>query len=270
MTRFTVAFGLVMAGVTSAWAWGPEGHEIIGAIAEMHLTPQTRASIAGLIGPDQQISDSHIANWPDFIRRDAPGTAPWHFVDIPFDAKAYVPSHDCRDGQCVIGAIGRFLEEVRDPHVPLHERVDALKFVVHFVGDVHQPLHCIDRDEDRGGNLRTVHFPGHDKDSNLHRVWDEDLVRECLAGRPVKEYAQLLNERVTPAEQREWVQGTVADWAWETHRLAVEHAYKNIPEGGPPVELTHAYVAENGHIVEQQLTKAGLRLAFLLNKAFAP
>ena len=252
----------------NSFAWGPAGHEIVAEIASLHLTPRAQAGIAELLGPNRHISDNGIANWPDFIRHDRPETGPWHFVDIPFAATGYVPQRDCKDGQCVIDQVTHFASVLGDTNATVVTRAEAIRFLIHFVADLHQPLHCAERNGDHGGNLRTMSDPHDRKPSNLHKIWDNELVHECLGDQSIAAFARGLNARATPAEQQEWVRGTVANWAWASHELAVKHVYKDIPLDGPAVPLTAAYIAANRPIVELQLTKAGLRLAYLLNQAF--
>jgi hypothetical protein len=139
-------------------AWGGEGHQIVALIAEDRLTPEAKAGMHELLGEDVSISDAEIANWADQIRRERRNTAPWHYVDIPTTQPSYDATRDGNDGDNVIDAIDRFEKVLADKSKPKAERAEALKFVVHFVGDVHQPLHCADRDGDRGGNKRLVFF----------------------------------------------------------------------------------------------------------------
>lgn len=266
--RRCFVLALLFGGASSARAWGPAGHEITASIAELHLTPKAKAGIAELLGSNRHISDNGVANWPDFIRHDRPESAPWHFVDIPFDAVRYDAKRDCKDGQCVVEAVERFATVLANTNATFVTRNEALRFLIHFVGDLHQPLHCAERNGDRGGNLRTMTIPGEKKAGNLHKVWDMELVRECLGNESITNFARILNARVTPEQQQEWTRGTTADWAWESHQLAIEHTYKGIPADGEPIPLTAAYITANRPIVELQLTKAGLRLALLLNKAF--
>src|SRR5262249_39126760 len=127
-----------------ARAWGPEGHAIVAEIAEARLTDAAKRQIADLLASD----DSHaqhldqIASWPDAIRPARPETAPWHFVDIPLDAGIYDASRDCAGDNCVVQAIQKFVGVLRDGNEDKPKRLEALKFIVHFVGDIHQPLHC--------------------------------------------------------------------------------------------------------------------------------
>ena len=140
-----------------AFAWGPEGHAIIAQIAEDRLAPAARQQVDQLLDGD---SLAVVASWADEIRIHRPDTAQWHFVDIPKNANDYDPARDCRPtprGDCIIAAIDRELAILRDASADKDKRAEALKFIVHFVGDLHQPLHCAD-DHDRGGNDVTVKF----------------------------------------------------------------------------------------------------------------
>jgi hypothetical protein len=261
-----VLFLSVAVGWAGAWGW--EGHVIVGRIAEQHLTEKAKTAIAQLLGPDRKIEDTSVASWPDNIRRDRPETGPWHYVDIPFDAVSYDPTRDCKNDQCVVAQTEHFAAVLADTNATTVSRAEALRFVVHFVGDLHQPLHCIERNHDKGGNLVKITFLSKPEAGNLHSAWDSLLIRQYLGGEDVLQYADQLNSRITPQEMKDWAGGTVADWAWETHQQAVAHAYAGIPIQATPINLSPEYVAGNQEVVETQLMKAGIRLAVVLNKAF--
>ena len=163
-----VAFVLISCWLGSATvqAWGPEGHRIIGRIAEAHLTPQAQAGVKDLLNPLNstsqlsRLSDDQISCWADWIRHNWTNSVPWHFVDIPYNAAQYDPIRDCANHNgCVVEAIHTFSKVLADKHAKREQRLEALKFVVHFVGDIHQPLHCAERNGDKGGNFRMVTFP---------------------------------------------------------------------------------------------------------------
>ncbi len=253
---------------TTGLAWGPAGHEIVGRIAEQRLTPATTQFIRELHNPEIHIADAGIADWADFIRRERPETAPWHYVDIPFDARKYDPERDCRQpAGCVISAIEKFRHVLADRQANSAARIEALKFLVHFVGDIHQPLHCAERHGDHGGNLVLVHWPGEPQALKLHAVWDGRFVEKNLRDQKLTapEYADQLNHAVTAAQLQAWSAGAPADWALESHRLAVTEVYATIPETGAARQLDDAYITKNQHLVAEQFTKAGIRLAYLLN-----
>jgi hypothetical protein len=266
-TLLAVVLFLSLA-VDRAGAWGWEGHIIVGRIAEQHLTDKAKAGIIQLLGPDRKIEDTSVATWPDNIRRDRPETGPWHYVDIPFEASSYDASRDCQTGQCVVAQLEHFAAVLADTNATTVSRAEALRFVVHFVGDMHQPLHCTERNHDKGGNLVKITFLSENQPGNLHSTWDSLLIREYLAGGDVLQYADQLNSRITPQQAKDWAGGSVADWAWESHQQAVARTYAGVPIQDTPVNLDAKYVSANREVVETQLMRAGIRLSVLLNKAF--
>ena len=251
----------------SLYGWGEAGHRIVADVAERHLDPHARREIQALIGEAPLAS---IADWADRVRGDRPETAHWHFVDIPFKASRYDPKRDCafpNEGDCVIAAVARFRALLADRARSPEERAEALKFLVHFVADLHQPLHTINR-SDRGGNEVPVVFfgeavhPFSGKPWNLHAVWDGGLIdRTGLSeGAYVERLQGWLNRRSISDLQR----GTVADWALEAHRAAVNVAYR-IPKDR---HLSKGYFEKSVPVMDALLAKAGVRLALLLNEVF--
>lgn len=251
----------------SLYGWGETGHRIAADVAERHLNERARKEIRSLIG---EASLASVADWADRIRGDRPQTAPWHFVDIPFKALRYDPKRDCaspKQGDCVIGAVERFRAVLADRARPVSERAEALKFLVHFVADLHQPLHTADRG-DRGGNDLPVTFfgekshPFNEERWNLHAVWDSGLIDQTG-----------LREEANVAHLQGWLKkrsvsdlqkGTVVDWALEAHRAAVDVAYR-LPKNR---KLSKNYFEKSLPVMEELLAKAGVRLARLLNEAF--
>jgi hypothetical protein len=257
---FVISVTLLFSIPLRTDAWGPEGHRIVGKIAGTHLTEKARKEIAQLL--DGTTLDS-VANWADEIRRGRPETYRWHFVDIPIGANDYVPSRDCqnlRTGDCIIQAIDQFELLLADTTERKSNRAEALKFLVHFVGDLHQPLHCSD-DNDRGGNDVKVKF--FDKPMNLHSVWDSGIISYIGLGDVA--YAARLDSTLTPQTLENYQKGTTVDWALESHALAVEYAYKRRPLDNL---LGYAYFETCKPIVELQLKRAGARLAKVINNAF--
>lgn len=251
----------------TAFAWGREGHEIIGYIAEKHLTAQAKAGVRALLGAGAHLSDHDVADWADEIRNHRHDTASWHFVDIPIEAARYDPARDCRRGKCVVERIEHFASALADKHASNHDRAEALKFLVHFVGDVHQPLHCAERNHDRGGNACEVVFLG--QRANLHHVWDDELVyRISGSNRFSARSAADLGARITSQQTKEWAQGDLRQWAEESHRLARDFAYAGVPASAGEHALGRPYLDRCAPVVREQLQKAAIRLAALLNKAF--
>jgi hypothetical protein len=166
-------------------AWGGEGHQIVALIAEDHLTPRAKAAVTELLD-GAHISDAEVASWADEVRRQRSNTAPWHYVNIPHDAGAFDQVRDGNNVNNVIDAIDAQLKVLADKAAPREKRQEALKFVVHFMGDIHQPLHCADRNGDKGGNKRLVFFLDRRKAVSLHSVWglrsDSELKWNWLPG----------------------------------------------------------------------------------------
>lgn len=242
-------------------AWGPSGHRIVALIAARHLTPQARAGIQSLLGNTNLAA---VANFADAVRNSRPETSRWHFADVPVTAAAFDPVRDCKlipnKGDCAVAAIERFRAVLADKTAPKARRAEALKFIVHLVGDIHQPLHCGDP-SNLGGNTIIVKFFG--RSTKLHQLWDSGIIAQ--AGMSDQEFAEELEQSLSSGELETLQGGTPVDWANESHALAVSNAYK-IPASK---RLGKAYFDTNSPVVDDRLLRAGLRLARLLNEAFA-
>ena len=181
------AISLVLAvAVSPSFAWGPRGHQIVANVAAMHLTPAAKMQVRDLLGNDNLAA---IADWADEIKLERPETADWHFVDIPRDASGFSESRDCfhpdsrhaftqvDHHNCVVDRIEMFEQILGDKNAARENRIEALKFLVHLVGDIHQPLHAIA--EARGGNdVHVIAFGHRDcgRECNLHSIWDVGLL----------------------------------------------------------------------------------------------
>jgi hypothetical protein len=255
-----------LAWVSPCFGWGADGHRIVAFIATARLTPQAKEDVKALLGNATLVD---VASWPDQIRQERPETGPWHYVDIPVNAASYDAARDGKDGNNVIDAIDKFEKVLGDPSAPLAKRAEALKFVVHFCGDIHQPLHCAERDHDKGGNARLVFFLDRQMAVNLHACWDSWILLDSKGTTSDSVYAGALSARISQAQAAEWVKSTPVDWANESHQLAVDVVYKNVPEGGPPPKLGRDYVNAAKPVIDQQLEKGGVRLADVLNRVLA-
>ncbi len=292
-----------------AHAWGCEGHEIVALIAMKHLHPDAARQVQSILAASPIDTNlkrfcrnsglpvmADVATWADDIRNDLPDTAPLHFVDIPLGMTRdkYDISQACQPS-CIVDAIKKYSDGMKSGDAK--SRADALKFVIHFLGDIHQPLHD-ETNGDRGGNCVPVGYedelprqtnPEHnDFFPNLHAIWDTDILEGMLADRDmtIEQFADYLDRRYQPRWPG-WTRGKPIDWAWEAHDLAGT-AYRALPAfvpRDPTVQVPSC--ADNNHIgarmaelhivlgerydnvsrpiVEEQLTKAGLRLAALLN-----
>ena len=240
----------------AAHAWGTRAHRIVAHIATAHLSSHARHEIALLI---DSYSLASIADDADHWRKTRPETSPWHYVNIPFAASAYVPRRDCPDGNCIIAAIAKYREIVANRSYQKKFRQEALAFLVHLIADAHQPLHCINNN-DRGGNDVAVMF--FNTPTNLHEVWDNELLFHTRLGE--RAYTHRLMTRLASRDIGVLQRGTPIDWALAVHKLAREHAYRLPPDRN----LQSRYYMDNLPMLEEQLAKAGVRLASVLNEAF--
>ena len=248
-------FTLAVPGL--GFAWGREGHTVVALIAERYMTSAAIASAGRLLGGARIDS---VASWADDYRRYHRDTGPWHYIDIPLADSRIDMARECPQEDCVIGKTEYFLGVLSDPKADEASKVEALKFVVHFVGDMHQPLHDED-DGDKGGNAREVVFDG--RSDNLHWLWDTGLLAQI--DRNPRELATDLEGQITPRERARWDKGSLADWALEGHRLAQSIAYGDLG-AGDSLAVTPRYERQADRAVETQLEKAGVRLAYLLNQ----
>ena len=264
---FVFALAMVMA-VPMAHAWGPLGHSVVAELAQRHLSPAAEAEVERLLAPEHARALADVANWPDQIQNDPAQAALWkrtrgqHYVNFRGGSACdYVPPRDCRDGRCVVGGLQHYVDVLGDRRQPDAARREALKFVVHFVGDIHQPLHAGHRD-DKGGNTYQVQFDG--KGSNLHRVWDSGLL--STRGLDWRAYAQVL-DATPPARLPAPIaplDDPYAHWAEESCRITAETGF--YPAGH---KLGQDYEAAWRPVAEQRLREAGRRLAAVLNLALA-
>lgn len=251
---------LLLGCPASAMAWGPEGHEIVAIIAADHLTLRARAAVAGLLGGDAQSEMVLDAPWADDVRDDRPETADWHFVDIEIGSAGYDAARDCPHGNCVVAQIAKDARILSDPHAPHGAKTEALEFLIHFVGDVHQPLHCADR-HDEGGNRLTVHMGR--RRTSLHRIWDGPVV--TALGRDPARVATNIEAHLAPAQMAA-MQASRDPAAWANESFAIAgQVYAGVPEDR---RLSPDYPWAQAGIVRLQLARAGLRLAAMLNAVF--
>ena len=225
-----------------AFGWGTQAHRAIATEAYAELSPKARADVATLLALEPGATLASISTWADEHR--SPATARWHFVNIAADAACrYVAERDCPGGACVVGAIERQTAVFRST-APATERLKALKYLVHLVADVHQPLHA-GRAEDKGGNLYQVHAFG--RGTNLHALWDSGLVASDT--------------------------GLFADWpkgdaggspaAWAEQSCRITEAPGFYPTGH---KIGEAYAAEQAATVKQQMADAAARLRTVLEQ----
>lgn len=247
---------LALALPAPALAWGPTGHRITGALAERHLAPRARAGVMEILGSE---SLEEASTWPDHMR-SAPGlfwrvtASPWHYVTVP-DGRRWRDQPPPAEGDALT-ALDRFARTLRDPAASRADKALALRFIIHIVGDLAQPLH-VGRPGDRGGNDVKVRFFG--RETNLHAVWDGDLIdHERLS---FSEWAARLDRRLTPDQLRAWSSPDPEQWIDDAVAIRAS-LYPESPD------LSWAYVYAQREALDAQLAKGGLRLAAYLNRLF--
>jgi hypothetical protein len=261
-----LALGLPLVLATPALAWGPVGHEVIAAVAERNLSPPAKQQVTRLLGQGVTLAD--VANFADAYRDRCPNTREWHFVNIPRKASAFDAKRDCKNDACVLAALALETSILKDRKAPPADRELALRLIIHFVGDLHQPLHTAENNDDHGGTLVKVRWDG--RPSNLHKVWDSSLM--AATGRTQPQYVRFLQLSVSPAERDTIQKGTPLDWVTQAHRAADRFAYGKLPAQPAPnttLDLDMDYADDVTGMMETQLVRAGLRLARLLDDVFA-
>jgi len=241
-------------------SWGGVGHKTVATIAEAHLTQQAKTSIKALLG-EQSISD--IASWADDARNtpEYKYTGIWHYVDLPlgytYDQFAAEVKNQ-KEGN-VYTAMLKHEAELKSNSTPNEEKTIALKFLVHFIGDCHQPMH-VSRAEDKGGNSIQVQFNG--KGMNLHSLWDSGLIN-----REGKTFDQMAKDydNATPAQITKWQSDDKMQWLWESYQFSTK-IYTDIEKSN---KLDDEYYKANIPVVQQRIEMAGIRLAGELNSIFA-
>ncbi|GHA84613.1 S1/P1 nuclease [Cognatilysobacter bugurensis] len=278
MNRYLAPFAalVLVAASTPALAWSALGHRLVGELAERQLSPEAKAEVARLLAGEKEPTLAGVSTWADELRSSSPEafkrTAPWHYVKLSEGTCRFERARECKDGDCVIGAIEAQRDILADAAQPLEARRDALKFLVHFVGDVHQPMHANHRD-DKGGNdyqisLRTPlqpeeyarkHYADGVMGTNLHSIWDYYLL--ASRGLDFDAYADRL---ATPWPPKKTPIGAPA--AWATESCGYVEAQKIYPKSH---KLDHRYLDAKRPLAEQRVRQGAHRLATLLNESLA-
>jgi len=241
-----------------AFAWGPRGHQVVAHIAAMNLTPKARAQVANLLGGEAEAMMVLSANWADEIRDARPQTGPWHYVNLRIGGDLrYRAARDCPREACVVAQIAR-AEAVLRGTAPRAQKQEALKYLIHLVGDIQQPLHAADNG-DRGGNRVQMRWRG--QRITLHHFWDDELV--ALSGRDPRAIARAIDAATPRAQKAQWGTGTPAAWAERSAAVARDVIY---PQAGRAPTQTQA--AAQARIAREQMARAGYALAARLNAIF--
>ena len=308
--RTAVLVAIAALSPARLWAWGCVGHESVALIAEAHLSSHARTMANRLLkenpidpslerycklaGLDAMASAS---TWADDYRQQHPETGDWHFINIPRGARRGDLQKYCPSNGCITAALERQIRVLETTEDVAHQ-AEALRFIIHFVGDLHQPLHATTND-DRGGNcvpvtffeqIATLRNPGQESYSpNLHSIWDVSLIERLEGTSSVEQFAAMLDQKFRNQDAG-WQSGGIQidDWTWQSHALAEMAAYGDLPRKiaietpqfidscagdnniGSRMFALHEVVAEKYQsettpVIEAQLAKAGVRLAMILN-----
>lgn len=253
---FAVALQLCLVSSASdqAAAWGNVAHRAIVNLAEQSLTPEAAKEVQRLLALENASRLSDVVMWADMIRRqEIPGT-PDHDVPIPFDAEGYDAERDCQK-LCIVRGIPFYLERLADKKKTDAERLEALKYVIHLVGDIHQPLHT---SQDGGSQL----VAWDTKVVYLHILWDVTILSATYPNPDV--LAPAVTKRLRPMSDC----GTADQWANEGHKIEQTFVYPELgPERTPPIPISSEYAAKALPIIEERLALATMRLTCLLNGA---
>jgi hypothetical protein len=267
--KYHSLLALLVVGIPGpAWAWGDLGHKIICEIALRSVAPSTRTEIQNLMQADPDYASfADACTWPDHPRKRAAE----HFLNLPRDS-AGLTTEGCGDSStCVVTAIRKDAATLASKTVTTADRLAALKYLGHWVGDVHQPLHVSFAD-DRGGN--DTHISG-ECGQNLHSSWDTCLVIRAV-GDDVDKAATYLMKAVTPATAARWTASTPMDWANESFAVAERPETKYcsretttcVRQAGS-IRIDRAYIEANAPVIRERLQQAGIRLSRLLDAALA-
>jgi len=287
LAAIALTFALHIVPSGPARAWGDEGHEVVALVAQAYLEPAVHRKVSALLAADTDPLTAHniaaAATWADKFR-DAnqngarQKTRQWHFVDIEITAPnlnqacfghppvpSGTPASNGPEQDCVVDKIQEFAAELANPATDPEEQIVALKFLLHFVGDLHQPLHAAD-DHDRGGNDKQVSAAGF-RAGNLHHFWDTAFADQL--GPNPNSIASHLIGHITDDQVTAWSRGGPSDWALESFKIARDDVYGQLPTPGAHghIRLSDDYVVIATQDVAIQLSKAGVRLASMLNKA---
>lgn len=244
-------------GIAEASAWGVTGHRVVAEIAENHLTNRAKRKLKKLIGKQKL---AYWANWPDNVRNSPEwkNTSTWHYVNIPpqESKEKFIEQLKNNNKPNIYTAIQNVKGIIVDKNTPDADREIYLRFLVHFLGDMMQPMHT-GREEDLGGNLIKIQF--FKKDTNLHTLWDSGLIDNTKYS--YTEFARVLD--VKSKEEINQIQsGSLEDWLYESHQAA-NQLYASVKPGE---NYSYDYQEQYKDLLERQLLHAGLRLAKILNE----
>jgi nuclease S1 len=256
---------LALSAATTAQAWGERGHRLVGALAERELSPAALAQVRELLAGEPDPTLAGVSVWADEMRETNPWSAPLHYVRIRDRSCRFDAARDCTDGGCVVGAIDRYARQLADRRAPDVQRRHALKFLVHFVADVHQPLHSGYR-PDKGGNAFQISMrrpASQPQGTNLHAVWDYFMLAQT--DEPLALHAERLQAQGAIDAGAPFVPAEATHWAETSCRLTDREGF--YPRR--PGRLPAGYLERFRPLAEQRVREAAAELTLLLEGALA-
>jgi len=242
-----------------AW-WGVTGHRVVGEIAQSYLSAKARKAIREILG-DETLAMA--ANWGDFIKSDSNYgyVSPWHYNNLKAGMTASeVQARLLSDTVALFSKTNFIIEQLKNKELAQDKKLVYLRLLIHFIGDMHQPLHVGGRPEDLGGNrVKVLWF---NEPTNLHSVWDDKLPE--FQKLSYTEWTAAINH-TTKKQRQEWQKQPMTDWCWESYQLA-QSIYAEIKE--PDQKLGYGYNFDHIDQINQRLLKGGVRLAGILNEIF--
>jgi len=263
--RLKLLLAFVFLFSTNSFSWGPVGHQTVAYIAEKNLSSSTLEKVNKILAPD---SMTGCSMWADKTKNRY--SAPWHYVDLPISQpvtdKNVLSFYPDKKSNIII-QINKKIESLKNPSTPLEKKKNDLMFLIHFMGDLHMPLHCASNNDAGGNNVRVLFYsPGDEANKTrtmtLHAIWD-NLIQYKSNEYP-EYFGDILNNRLN-GQQLMWTYGGPENWAVESYIIAKEVIYKVHMDNNT---LPMSYYTTMRPIAEEQLLKAGIRLAFILEDFF--
>ena len=259
-TTLLLFFSLFVFPISSALAWGGQGHRMVAQLAQEQLTPRALAQVNDLLKGEKKPTMAGVASWADELRdTDAAlyrKTSKMHYINSGEDGCVYFPATACKDGECVVAALTNYSRVLADPRASREARTEALKFVIHFAGDVYQPLHAGNA-KDKGGNDIQLRY--NNEGTNLHRLWDSGMFYyEHLSD---GEYLNRLRPLQAQLIALDDMHKNSAYWAQQSCRITQAADFYPVTS-----QLMPEYIQRWRPVAEMQVVLAAQQLADILNR----
>jgi hypothetical protein len=243
-----------------SFSWGVLGHRVVGQIAESYLIPKAKIEVQKILGTE---SIAMVSNWADFIKSDSAYSylSSWHYIDMDSglttnQLKSYLEKDTATD---IYTKMNFLVKELKNKRLPIGQKRIDLKLLIHFVGDIHQPLHVGHRGDLGGNRIKVLWF---NTSTNLHSIWDDQLIN--FQQLSYTEYTDAINHTTTK-QRLAWQKQSISEWVIESYQIA-EKLYSEINQ--PDQKLNYRYNYDHVQMLNERLLKAGVRLAGLLNELF--